>query len=150
MRTISKQYKLNYFDIAENSNKVWIGSAYTDGTFETQYGRVREGSRLAVSSKKLGSEATALAELERKRAEKLRKGYRDTPVLDNETIISNAPAADLSKIAVEQISGADDSLTAELIKYLVEVNIHAIDILNSTNEFKILKLRLTQPPTLSL
>jgi poly [ADP-ribose] polymerase len=124
--SIAKQHKMNYFDVAENSNKVWIGIAYADGTFETRFGRVREGANLQTKIKRFGSESAALCELERKHHEKLRKGYRDTSVLDNETIIMNAPAADLSKIAVEQISGADDSLTAELIKYLVDVNIHAI------------------------
>lgn len=118
---------MNYFDIAENSNKVWIGLAFDDGKFETRFGRVREGSKLAVKSKQFSSTSFALAELERKHAEKLRKGYRDTSVLDNaEMIISNTQPAELSKIAVEQISGANVSLTAELIKYLVDVNIHAI------------------------
>jgi len=118
---------MNFFDITANSNKVWIGLAFDDGLFETRFGRVREGANLAVNRKQFSSASAAIVELERKHAEKLRKGYRDTSVLDNEdAIVTNARPAELSRIAVEQISGADDSLTAELIKYLVDVNIHAI------------------------
>lgn len=120
---------MNYFDTAENSNKVWIGLAYENGLFETKFGRVRDGGKLAVSQKQFSSPWAALAELEKKHGEKLRKGYRDTSVLDGlemETFHSNVNPADLSRIAVEQITGADDSITAELIKYLVGVNIHAI------------------------
>jgi poly [ADP-ribose] polymerase len=127
MSNILKQYKMNFFDISANSNKVWIGFAYDSGLFETRFGRVREGANLAVNQKQFSSGAAAIAELERKHHEKLRKGYRDTSVLDNhETIITNARPAELSKIAVAQIGGADDSITAELIKYLVDVNIHQI------------------------
>lgn len=35
---ISRQYKMNYFDPEENSNKVWIGLAYDDGAFESRLG----------------------------------------------------------------------------------------------------------------
>lgn len=126
--TIIKQYKLNYFDPSVNSNKVWIGLAYADGTFETRFGRVRDGSRLSSKSKKLSSASVAEIELERLRREKLRKGYRDCVALDETSEIKTgvAKAEDLSKIAADQIGGADDTVTGELIKYLAEVNIHHI------------------------
>lgn len=121
---------MNYFDPGENSNKVWIGIAFEDGTFETRFGRVREGTKLAVNRKPFSTISAALAELEKKHKEKLRKGYRDTSVLsgtDSEIVISNNKPAELGKIAVEQITGANGcAATAELIKYLAEVNIHQI------------------------
>ena len=127
--TITKQYTMNYFDPGENSNKVWMGIAYDDGFFETRFGRVRDGANLVKKEKKFVSKIEAEYELERKRREKLRKGYKDTVVLDNhvETTIKKDKQDELSRIASEQIGGvAEDSTTSELIKYLVEVNIHHI------------------------
>ena len=128
MTTIIRRYKLNYFDPGVNSNKVWIGFAHSDGTFETRFGRVRDGSRLASKTKKLSSATAAENELERLRREKLRKGYRDCAALDETVELAAAPAKaeDLSRIAAAQIAGADDSVTGDLIKYLAEVNIHHI------------------------
>lgn len=124
---VVKKHTMNYFDPEENSNKVWVGIAYDDGLFETQFGRVRDMSKLMCKQKKFDSKEKAERELEKKRKEKIRKGYKDTVVLDNEVSISNAGARNLSKIAAEQISGvAEDSVTNELIKYLAEVNIHHI------------------------
>jgi poly [ADP-ribose] polymerase 2/3/4 len=126
---ITKQYTLNYFDPAENSNKVWTGIAYDTGLFETQFGRVRDGKNLAKKQKQFRSKVEAEHELDKKRREKLRKGYKDTVVLDNhvETTIKKDKQDELSRLATEQIGGAaEDSVTAELIKYLVEVNIHHI------------------------
>ena len=121
---------MNYFDPAENSNKVWIGLVFDDGMFEARFGRVREGANLASKQKRFSSEAFAIVELERKHNEKLRKGYRDTSVLsgaESEIVISNHKPAELGKIAVEQICGdAADQTTSDLIKYLAEVNIHQI------------------------
>lgn len=126
---IVKQYKMNYFDPAENSNKVWIGIAYDSGLFETQFGRVRDGKKLTVKQKQFSSQQQAERELEKKRNEKLRKGYKDTVVVGNDvqTTINNKSKHELSKIASEQIGGAaEDSVTSDLIKYLAEVNIHHI------------------------
>lgn len=128
---VLRQYTLNLFEPEINSNKVWIGLAHDDGTFETRFGRVRDGASLASRKKSLGSAKAAELELERKRNEKLRKGYRDTAVVGNENIgasIAVKPKADeLSKIASNEIGGAaGDAVTAELIKYLAEVNIHHI------------------------
>ena len=71
---------MNYFDPGENSNKVWIGMAYSDGKFETRFGRVRDEATLVSKEKKFATQADAENELERKRREKLRKGYKDTVV----------------------------------------------------------------------
>lgn len=129
MSTIAKQYQLNYFDPAENSNKVWIGKAYSDGKFETHFGRVREnGLGMMQRQKQLSNESAAVSYLEAKRNEKIKKGYRDTAVVENSATISKSITSktDLSKLAVSQIEGATDTTTAELIKYLAEVNIHNI------------------------
>lgn len=127
MSNITKQYKMNYFDPSENSNKVWIGMAFEDGGFETRFGRVRDGANLASKRKTFDSKFEAGYELERKRNEKLRKGYRDTGTFTSgETIVKTSVATDLKEIATKQISGAEDATTAALVKYLAEVNIHHI------------------------
>ena len=126
---IVRQYRMNYFDPGENSNKVWIGMAYSDGRFETRFGRVRDEANLVSKEKKFATQAAAEQELERKRREKLRKGYKDTVVLDNhvEGAVRKDKKNQLSQIAAEQIDGAaGDKVTNELIKYLAEVNIHHI------------------------
>src|SRR5262245_9863638 len=80
--TITKQYTMNYFDPAKNSNKVWTGMAYDTGLFETRFGRVRDAKNLAVKQKQFRSKVEAEHELDKKRREKLRKGYKDTVVID--------------------------------------------------------------------
>ena len=128
MSKITKTYRMNYFDPGANSNKVWIGEAHDNGDFITRFGRVREGANLAVSKKNLGSSLIAESALESKRAEKLKKGYRDTLIFNDETIIENVNSkTDLSIIASRQIGGAaEDETTRKLIEYLAEVNIHTI------------------------
>lgn len=131
--SVTRQYRMNYFDPAENSNKVWIGIAYSDGSFETRFGRVRDEANLASSHKKFATKTAAENELERKRREKLRKGYKDTVVLDNnvQADLTKTKKANLSQIAAEEIEGSSDKVTNELIKYLAEINIHHIT--HSTN-----------------
>lgn len=127
MMQVAQKYTLNYFDPEYNSNKVWIGIAYTDGQFETRFGRVRDGANLASKAKKLSSASAALAMLEQKRNEKLRKGYRETAtVTDGETIAQTASQVDLKSVAVSEIEGASDPTTRELVEYLAAVNIHNI------------------------
>ncbi len=126
---ITRQYRMNYFDPGENSNKVWIGIAYSDGSFETRFGRVRDEANLVSSRKNFASQYDAENELERKRREKLRKGYKDTVVVDNvvQATVTKGKKDKLSQIAAEEITGAGgDRVTVELIKYLAEVNIHHI------------------------
>jgi poly [ADP-ribose] polymerase len=132
--TVTRQYRMNYFDPGENSNKVWIGIAYSDGSFETRFGRVRDEAKLVSSHKKFPTQTAAENELERKRREKLGKGYKDTVVLDNTAAVavSKTRRDDLVQTAAAEIDGASgDRVTSDLIKYLVEVNIHHIT--HSTN-----------------
>ncbi len=130
-----KSYQLNKFDPTENSNKVWIGKAFDDGKFEVKFGRVRDsGAGMMGKIKQFSSSMAAISELEKKYSEKVKKGYRETSVVGNvETQIfsSSTKPQELSKIAVEQITGTTDKTTAELIKYLAEVNIH--NITHATN-----------------
>ncbi|MDQ4119842.1 MAG: WGR domain-containing protein [Acidobacteriota bacterium] len=125
---IAQKYTLNFFDPEYNSNKVWIGIAYTDGKFETRFGRVRDGANLASKAKKFSNQSAAVMELERKRNEKLRKGYRETAtVADGETVVKTASQIDLKTVAVNEIEGASaDPVTRELVEYLAGVNIHNI------------------------
>lgn len=125
---VTRQYQMNYFDPEENSNKVWIGIAYSDGSFETRFGRVRDDANLVSKKKQFATQAAAENELERKRREKLRKGYKDTVVVDNAVVatIGKSNRTQLSQIAAAEIEGADDSATTDLIRYLAEVNIHHI------------------------
>lgn len=124
--TSLKTYKLNFFDPTCNSNKVWIGTAYDDGTFESHYGRVHEGANLATTHKRFSSSAAALAELERKSGEKLKKGYRETlTVADGDSVTVGAKQADLKTIAADEI-GAGCDTTRKLVEYLATVNIHNI------------------------
>lgn len=125
-KQVTKRYKLNYFDIERNSNKVWEGIAYSDGTFESRWGRVVEGAHLARNIKTLGSAFSAECELESKKREKLSKGYKDSQVFDDEITVTMMPNGDLKNIAVKEIGGADDRTTLELLEYLAEVNIHNI------------------------
>jgi poly [ADP-ribose] polymerase 2/3/4 len=126
--SVTRQYRMNYFDPGENSNKVWIGIAYSDGSFETRFGRVRDEANLVSSRKSFASQTAAENELERKRREKLRKGYKDTVVLDNtvQTAIVKDKKDKLSQIAADEIEGSTDKVTSELIKYLADINIHHI------------------------
>lgn len=127
MTIIAKQYQLNYFDPSENSNKVWKGFAFADGTFRTEFGRVRDGGLGMMNrEKKLGNEAAAVSLLESKRLEKIKKGYRDSQVLTSATEIVVAKPTDLKAVAASQIAGAGDKTTADLIAYLADVNIHQI------------------------
>jgi poly [ADP-ribose] polymerase len=115
---------LNYFDVRENSNKVWIGEIYADGLFVAQWGRVRSDTKLQTKSKQFKSVDVARYELEKKKHEKLRKGYRETQVLQNNEVA--ATTVNLSEIATQQIQGTDDPTTKTLIEYLAKVNIHTI------------------------
>lgn len=125
MATISRTEQLNYFSATKNSNKVWIGTAYADGTFEARWGRVRDGGNLSATHKRFASEYDALRELERKVDEKLGKGYRFSKTSQSGEIVTTI-SPDLAKTAKEQIRGAEDPTTAALIEYLAGVNIHRI------------------------
>ena len=99
---------LNYFDVRENSNKVWIGEIYADALFVAQWGRVRSDAKLQTKSKQFSSVDAARYELQKKKLEKLHKGYRETQVLQNKEVISTA--VNLSAIATQQRKPSSSTL----------------------------------------
>jgi poly [ADP-ribose] polymerase 2/3/4 len=115
---------LNYFDRQQNSNKVWIGEIFNDGSFVASWGRIRAKGKLQSQTKKFTSIESAHRELEIKKREKISKGYRETQVLSNSEIAISATI--LSNIATSQIQGSKDPTTKNLIEYLAKVNIHSI------------------------
>lgn len=128
--TVIKRQQLNKFDLGVNSNKVWIGTAYSDGKIKTEWGRIRENAKLQSKTRDLGSSSAAERELERLSREKLAKGYRESQVFGGEREVETAAGSppDLKRLAAEQIAGCgNDKTTAALVEYLVDVNIHHIE-----------------------
>ena len=115
--------QLIYVEVGENSNKVWQGSVWDDGTFLAEWGRV--GKQLQCKTHSLGSVAAAKYKLFRMKRQKLRKGYTEARTLDNHSSES-IRATDLAAIATTQIRSDGDRRVAQLIGYLTETNIHHI------------------------
>jgi poly [ADP-ribose] polymerase 2/3/4 len=121
---------LIYVDIGENSNKVWQGSLFNDGSLFVEWGRV--GYKLQTKNYQLTSLSLAQSKFERSKRQKLRKGYTEVQILDADTPQSNTiDADDLEAIAARQIEYGRDPRAKELIRYLVKVNIH--DIISQTD-----------------
>ncbi len=117
---------LIYVDVGENSNKVWKGSLFKDGSFLVQWGRV--GNKLQTKNYQLGSLALAKSKFERTKRQKLRKGYTEAQIVDADIPQSTTTIEpeDLEIIAAKQIEYGRDPRAKELIRYLVKVNIHNI------------------------
>ncbi|MDY6938216.1 MAG: WGR domain-containing protein [Cyanobacteriota bacterium] len=113
--------QLIYVEVGQNSNKVWQGSVWEDGTFLAEWGRV--GKQLQYKAHTLGSVAAAKYKLFRMKRQKLAKGYTEARTLENHREISSA---DLAAIATTQIRSGGDRPVIELIQYLTETNIHQI------------------------
>lgn len=145
--TIVKEVKLNLIDFEKNSNKVWIGRVFSDGTLETEWGRVRDNAKLQTSSKECGTAFAAERRLEKLIAEKEAKGYRESKTFSGELekkTLSGKPA-DLKAVARRQIAGCENSrTTAALVEYLAEVNIHDITA-NSAIKFNAANATFTTP-----
>ncbi|MBD2577756.1 WGR domain-containing protein [Oscillatoria sp. FACHB-1406] len=120
---------LIYVEVAENSNKVWKGSAYNDGTFIAEWGRV--GAQLQSQQKSYHSAKLALDKLEQMKQQKLNKGYTEAQVLADDGIDNQPTQQDLEAIAASQIRYGEDARAQQLIRYLTEVNIH--EIVSQTN-----------------
>lgn len=116
---------LIYVEVDENSNKVWKGSVYDDGSFVAEWGRV--GSKLQAQHYPCGSVDLAAKRLERMKRQKLNKGYTEARVVANDASQDTTiTQQDLEAIAASQIRYGEDARAKQLIKYLTEVNIHAI------------------------
>lgn len=116
---------LIYVEIEENSNKVWQGSVLENGSFFVQWGRV--GNQLQSTNYDLGSVILAKYQLARMKRQKLKKGYSEAQIVETDRPINiTLQPEDLQAIAAKQIDRGEDTRTKELIRYLVEVNIHQI------------------------
>ena len=114
---------LIYVEVGENSNKVWRGSLFNDGTFLAEWGRV--GNALQSKYHCLGSVALAQSKFERTKRQKLRKGYTEAKIVDGDTKQTNIiESEELETIASKQIEHGRDPRSKELIRYLVKSNIH--------------------------
>ena len=121
---------LIYVEIGKNSNKVWRGSLLNDGTFLAEWGRV--GNTLQSKHHCLGSVALAKSKFERTKRQKIRKGYTEAKLVDEDTQETTAIEPDeLETIASKQIEHGRDPRSKELIRYLVKSNIH--QIISQTN-----------------
>lgn len=116
---------LIYVEIDENSNKVWKGSVLEDGSFLAQWGRV--GSQFQSQIDNFGSTILAKYQLARMKRQKLRKGYTEAQIVEADRPITvTLQPQDLEAIAATQISHGEDDRAKQLIRYLVDVNIHQI------------------------
>ncbi|MCC0179770.1 WGR domain-containing protein [Waterburya agarophytonicola K14] len=115
---------LIYVEVGENSNKVWRGSLFNDGSFLAEWGRV--GNTLQCKHHCLGSIALAQSKFERTKRQKIRKGYTQAQLVEGETKQTDTiKPEELEEIASKQIKHGRDPRSKELIRYLVKSNIHA-------------------------
>ena len=114
---------LIYVEVGENSNKVWRGSLLNDGTFLAEWGRV--GNTLQSKHHCLGSVALARSKFKRTKRQKIRKGYTEAKIVDENVKQANVIEPEvLEAIASKQIQHGRDPRSKELIGYLVKSNIH--------------------------
>jgi poly [ADP-ribose] polymerase 2/3/4 len=116
---------LIYVEVDENSNKVWQGKVLDDGSFVVEWGRV--GNQLQNKVYYFNSIVLAQNKLERTKRQKLRKGYTEAQVINqNQSYNPTLKEEDLELIAAKQIEHGKDPRAKQLIRYLVAVNIHNI------------------------
>ena len=116
---------LIYVEVDENSNKVWQGTVFNDGLFVAEWGRV--GSKLQRKTYQFNSVTLAQNKFERTKRQKIRKGYTKAQVInENTSTKTTIKPEDLDLIAAKQIEHGKDPRAKQLIRYLVEVNIHEI------------------------
>jgi poly [ADP-ribose] polymerase 2/3/4 len=116
---------LIYVEIDENSNKVWKGSVLEDGSFLAQWGRV--GYPLQGKTDEFGSVILARYQLARMKRQKLRKGYTEALIVEaDRPVISSLQPKHLEAIAARQIHHGEDPRAQQLVRYLVDANIHQI------------------------
>ena len=106
MATIAKQIKLILTDVGNNNNKFWYGEAFTDGTYHASWGRIGVGEQ--NQTKSLGSERSAITQLDKKASEKQRKGYRPLDIVEDgkESPALIVQQSKLKEIAKKQIKTA--------------------------------------------
>lgn len=115
---------LIYVEVDENSNKVWKGYLWSDGTFASEWGRV--GKKLQYKMHQFSSLYQAQLKFEAMKRSKLRKGYTEAPVVEEAGPHAALTEHELHAIAANQIHHGLDPRSKLLIQYLVEQNIHQI------------------------
>ena len=116
---------LIYVEVDQNSNKVWQGTVYDDGTLTVEWGRV--GYQLQNRSHTFKSVALAQSKFDRTRRQKIRKGYTEAQLVNpRKPIDFVVKESDLETIAAREIEHGKDPRAKQLIRYLVAVNIHNI------------------------
>lgn len=116
---------LIYVEVDENSNKVWKGQVLAGGLFIAEWGRV--GSKLQSKTYQFGSISLAQSKFARTKRQKLRKGYTEAQIINKSGKTQvNVKPENLDVIAAQQIEHGKDARAKQLIRYLVEVNIHEI------------------------
>lgn len=120
---VVEQVTLNYFSVAQNSNKVWIGRVYANGTYTYQNARV--GAKLPDEKPKLmSSQGAALAYLRDKVYEKERSGYRVVNLaeggMDDARGVLKTPLGAINADAVQTARGYLKSLKRVYDLSLVE------------------------------
>ncbi len=116
---------LIYVEVDQNSNKVWQGTVYDDGTLFVEWGRV--GYQLQNRSYTFKSVALAQSKFDRTRRKKIRKGYTEAQLVNpKKTVDFVVKESDLETIAAREIQHGRDPRAKQLIRYLVAVNIHNI------------------------
>ncbi len=116
---------LIYVEVDENSNKVWKGQVLAGGLFIAEWGRV--GSKLQSKTYQFGSISLAQSKFARTKRQKLRKGYTEAQIINKSGKTQvNVKPENLDVIAAQQIDHGKDARAKQLIRYLVEVNIHEI------------------------
>jgi poly [ADP-ribose] polymerase 2/3/4 len=120
---IVKEIRLIMSDVDANCNKHWTGQLFDNGDIKTIWGRVgkTEDSKIFPGA---GEKF-----LEKKRAEKVRKGYRELRVVCGNSS-KEVQTGELATIARNQIQTTKPELQ-KLIDRLVQANIHKIT--TSTN-----------------
>ena len=135
MATVIRHQKFASVDLKGNSNKVWEGKVYDDGTFEASWGRI--GGTMQSESKQMGSADAADRYMNKKIAEKTKPKtdknsgmvtmYEEVNTVDTDGFQPPAKVEqrNLSEIAKSQVSYTNP-VVAELIEKLARVNIHNI------------------------
>jgi poly [ADP-ribose] polymerase len=126
MPNIVEELQLILSDVENNNNKVWYGRLFDNDDVETSWGRVGYD----LQSKMFPSSGKSF--LEKKKAEKIKKGYTELKVVSNTTGIVNANPSkvvknsELHEIAKTQLIKSTNPTLERLIKRLVDANVHKI------------------------
>lgn len=123
-----ERIKMVYTDAKDNSNKVWSGVLYNDGSVTTEWGRIGIGKLQFKDFPGAGKSF-----LDKKAKEKEKKGYRRVKTLDGTINGTNSVVKNSNKIANVQLKdiakrelGQGNKEIEKLVERLAEANRHQI------------------------